>query len=206
MPLVFIYIGLFIITFSLFFFKKEWCIRCKKWLKLGHFLSLIILLVDIYLIINFDTSFRTVWVDRFIALIFFITGALTFALYRKTLKTLPKIYFGLLFFYPIIASLTFLIDRIFFVLVASPLIISLITPSIYYSDKNYDIRGMQGLMAPSRFVLIKNGILTETEIGKSDEELIEGNYKNFKLLIGNKDSTVILVDIEGKQTSLTFRK
>jgi hypothetical protein len=96
-------------------------------------------------------------------------------------------------------------DRIFFALGISPFIASLVTPSVYYTDSNYDIRGMQGLMAPSRLLLIKKNLLTETEIGKSDEQM-EGIYTDFKLIINNKDSTVVSVEIGGKQSNLTFRK
>lgn len=206
MTIAIIYIGLFILTISFYFVKKEWDLKYKKWLTVGHFVALTILLLDLYLIINFDSSLRTVWLDRIFALIFFVSGALNFVLYRKTFNRLTKIYFGLYFFYPLILPLTFLIDRIFFVLVASPLIASLMTPNIYYTGNNYDIRGMQGLIAPNRLLLIKKSLLTETEVGKSEEETINGNYTDLKVLINNTDSIVVSVDIEGKQTKLTFRK
>jgi len=206
MTIAIIYIGLFILTVSLYFVKKEWNLRYKKWLLFGHFVALTILLADIYSMIYFSSSLRTVWLDRIIALLFFSSGALTFVLYRKTIKPLTKIYFGLFFFYPLFAPLTFLIDRIFFALVASPLIVSLVTPTIFYTDSNYDIRGMHGLIAPNRLLLINKSIVTETEVGKSDQETIDGNYTDLKVIISNRDSTVISVDIEGKQTNLTFRK
>jgi hypothetical protein len=207
MTLPIIYISFFILTIGLFFVQIEWTIKYKKWLTIGHLVSLLFLSVDFYLITKYNSSFKTIWVDRLFAISFLLSGAMTFALYRKTLKWWTKIYFGVFFIYPAFAALTFLIDRTFFVIAASPLIVTLLSTEIYYTDKNYDIRTMQGLMAPSRLVLIEKGVLTEEEIGKSDEELIgNGNYKNFKLLISSKDSTIVSVDIDGQQTNLTFRR
>ena len=207
MTLPIIYIGLFILTIVLFFVKKDWTIKYKKWLTYGHITSLLILSVDIFLITKFNSSFKTIWVDRLIAISFLISGAMTFALYRKTFKWWTKIYFGVFFFYPAIAAFTFLIDRIFFVIVASPLIVTLLSPDIYYSDKDYDIRTVQGIMAPKQLTLIKKDLLTEAEIGKCGEEYIgNGNYKNFKIIIQNNDSTTVSVDFDGQQTNLTFRK
>jgi len=206
MALPIIYIGLFILTIALFFVKKDWTIKQKKWLSYIHVISLVFLSIDIFLVINYESSYRTIWVDRVFSISFFISGALTFALFRKTLSLLAKVYFGFMFFYPILASLTFLIDRIFFILVASPLLATVICPTTYYSDNAYEIRTTQGMMAPNRLVLIKKSVLTEIEIGKSDEEAIEGNYKMFNILTTNKDSTKITVDIDGRVSNLTFRK
>ena len=207
MTLPIIYISLFILAIGLFFVKKDWTIKYKKWLTIGHLVTFLFLSFDFYLITKHNSSFKTICADRFFVIVFLLSGAMTFALYRKTLKWWTKIYFGIFFFYPAFAAFTFLIDRILFVIAASPLIVTLLSPEIYYSDQNYDIRTMQGLMAPSRLVLIEKGVLTEKEIGRSDEELIgNGDYKNFKLLINSKDSTIVSVDIDGQQTKLTFRR
>jgi len=207
MTLPIIYIGFYILTIGLFFVQIEWIIKYKKWLTIGHVLSLLFLSVDFCLIAKYNSSYKTIWADRLFAISFLLSGALTFALYRRTQTWWTKIYFGVFFFYPAFAALTFLIDRIFFVIAASPLIVTLLSPEIYYTDKNYDIRSMHRLMAPSQLVLIDKGVLTEEEIGKSDEELIgNGNYKNFKLLINSKDSIIVSVDIDGQQTNLTFRR
>ncbi len=181
MTLPIIYIGLFISTIVLFFVKMDWTIKYKRWLTYAHIILILILSVDIFLITKFNSSFRTIWVDRLFAIGFLISGAMIFAVYFKTLKWWSKVYFGIFFFYPVIAALTFLIDRIFFVIVASPLIVTLLSPDIYYSDKDYDIRSVQGIMAPKQLTLIKKAPLIETEIGKCGEEFIgNGNYKNFK--------------------------
>lgn len=185
----------------------DWAIKYKRWLNYAHIILFLILSVDIFLITKFNTSFRTIWVDRLFAIGFLISGAMTFAVYFKTLKWWSKVYFGIFFFYPVIAALTFLIDRIFFVIVASPLIVTLLSPDIYYSNKDYDIRTVQGIMAPKQLTLIKKALLTETEIGNCGEEFIgNGNYKNFKILVQNSDSTTISVDFDGHQENLTFRK
>ena len=205
MTIPIIYISLFILTIVLFFVKKDWTIKYKKTLTYAHLTSLLILSVDILLITKFKSSFRTIWADRVFAIGLLISGAMIFAFYRKTFKWWTKIYFGVFFFYPVIAALTFLGDRIFFILVASPLLATLISPSTYYSDYDYEIRTPIGMMAPNRLVLIKKNVLTETEIGMSDEETIEGNYKMFNIIITNKDSTKIMVYIDGQATNLTFR-
>lgn len=207
MILPIIYIGLFMLTVVLFFIKKEWAIPYKKGLAYIHIISLLLLLVDVILITKFNTSFKTIWADRLVAICFLISGAITFALYGKSMKGFGKIYFGVFFFYPAIAALAFLIDRILFVLVASPLIVALLSPDSYYSDKDYDIRTVQGIMAPKQLVLIKKDFFTETEIGKSgDEYLGNGDYKNFKIISQNNRSTIISVEFDGQETNLTFSK
>jgi hypothetical protein len=207
MTLPIIFIGLFVLTIALFLIKKDWAIKYKKWLIFGHIFFLVILTLDIFLLIKFNTSYRTIWIDRLFAVSFFISGALMFALYYKSLRTISKIYFGFFFFYPIIAASTFLMDRILFAIVASPLILALISPNIYYSDKYYDIRSMQGIMAPNRLVLVKKDLITETELGKSDIDFFEnGNYKILKIVSQNNDSTIILIDFNGQQKNMTFIK
>ncbi|HEY0670425.1 MAG TPA: hypothetical protein VGD22_19740 [Sphingobacteriaceae bacterium] len=207
MTLAIIFVGLFLMTIGLYFFRRDWPTRTKRNLIYIHVASLFILLADIALIINLLTSFRTVWSDRVVAIIFFISGALIFALYKKKLKSWAKLYFGIFFFYPLVVPFAFLIDRIFFVIVASPLIGILMSPEVYYSDKNYDIRTMQGLIAPNRLVLVEKSVFSEREIGKSDEETVgDGNYKMLKVIAKNQDSTKVEIDYQGQKIFYTFRR
>ena len=207
MTIAIIFVGLFLMTVGIYFFKKDWSTQTKRNLAYIHFACLFILLADIVLIINLSTSFKTLWSDRIVAIAFFISGALIFALYKNKLKLWAKFYFGFFFFYPLVVPFAFLIDRIFFVIVASPLIGILMSPDVYYSDKDYDIRTMQGLIAPNRLVLVEKLVFTEREIGKSDEEPVgDGNYKMFKVIAKNQDSTKVEVDYQGQRIFYTFRK
>jgi len=141
-----------------------------------------------------------------VAIIFFISGALVFALNKKKLNLWAKVYFGTFFFYPLVVPFTFLIDRLFFFIVASPLIGILSIPEVYYSDSKYDIRSMNGFMAPSRVVLIKKSLFTEKEIGKSDEGSVgSGNYKMLRVIAQNHDSTKVEVCYNGQIINYTFR-
>lgn len=63
------------------FVKKDLVIKHKKWLIYGNIISLIILAVDIFLITKFNTSYKTIWVDRLFVVGFLIIGAMTFSLY-----------------------------------------------------------------------------------------------------------------------------
>jgi hypothetical protein len=159
------------------------------------------------MITEFKTSFRTVWVDRIIALCFFSSGAMTFALFSNTYRlNVKKLYFGFLFFYPLVASFVFLLDRLLFVLIASPLIFSLYCPTVYYSDYNYEIRRKEQIMAPIELTLIKKEFLLEKEIGTCTEIGIgAGSYRDLKILFQNDDSTNVSTVLDGKLTNLTFR-
>ncbi len=206
MILVVVYAGLFVLTMALFFFRKQVAVNYQKRLLFLHIVLLLILGVDSFLITTFNISFRTFWVDRLIAIGFLISGAALFALSSKTTQWWAKMYFGVFFFYPILTAFALLIDRIFFMIFASPLLVILASPDIYYSDKNYDIRTMSGMLAPKRVVLIEKSLLTERALGECNEESIgNGSYKNVELLQTNADSATISVDIKGKKTILTFR-
>ena len=207
MTLTIIFIGLFIFASTFLFVKIISNNKLKKWLTISHLILLIILLFDLFLLIKYNTSFKTIWVDRLIIIAFIISGALIFTLFRKSLNWMSKIYFGAFFIYPIFAALTFLIDRLLFILFAFPIVMTLICPDNYYSSSKYDIRTVEGIMGPKQVKLIKKDLITETEIGKSTELFVgNGNYKNFKILVQNNDSTTVSVDIDDKQTNLTFKK
>jgi len=201
-----IYIILFIATLASYF-KKDWQIKYKKWLLYGHIISFILLMVDVVIITKFNSSFRTFWADRFIVLAFLVTGSLIFAMYARKMNMLANIYFGSYFFYPIIAALTFLIDRMFFALVAGPIIISLVSPKIYYCDSEYDIRTAVGLIAPKEIILVKKSWMVESEIGRCENDLKENaRLENLKIEVNNNGTTNVLVDIDGQKSLLIFEK
>lgn len=188
-------------------FKKEWQIKYRKWLLYSHVISLLLLILDLVLITKLNSSFRTFWVDRFIALVFLVTGSLIFAMYARKMNMLANIYFGIYFFYPIIAAVTFLIDRIFFILVAGPIIISLVSPKIYYCDSEYDIRSAVGLIAPNEIILVKKSWIVESEIGRCENDLRENErLENLTIENSNSNTINVSVDIDGQERLLTFDK
>lgn len=149
-----IYIILYFSTVALFFVKGDRITKFKKGLITAHVSFLILLLLDILLI----NSFKGVWFDRLIVISFLLTASAIFPLYRKTLPLWQKIYFGIFLLYPATAALTFFIDKIMFVIVASPLIATLTVPTVRFSNKKYEVRENIGVIAPMRLELIKKAL------------------------------------------------
>ena len=157
---------IYVTTLVLNFVKKDWSPTFRKVLIRGHIVFALLTVVQIILLTTSGLTFRGIYSDRIIFWGLFISGGLFFALFKgKTLLT--KIYFGTYLFYPLIAMATFLIDRIIFVLFASPFLVSFILPETYYKDDKLEIRNSSGLMAPRQIVLIEKNWLTEKEIGKT---------------------------------------
>jgi hypothetical protein len=107
-------------TVVLIFIKKEMLDKYKKGIITAHVILFFLLLIDIFII-----NLKGVWLDRLLVVAFLLTASVTFALYRRALRTWQKFYFGFFLYYPIAAAATFLIDRIMFVVVASPLLVTL---------------------------------------------------------------------------------
>ena len=131
----------------------------------------------------------------------------TFALYRQTLKLWQKLYFGFFLFYPIIAAATFLIDRIMFVIVASPLLVTLTVPETKFSSKKYDLREIVGAMAPVQLGLVKKGLITEKHLGVSNDERI--TYKDITgltIIRVTGDTTIALVKAADKSYEIAFQR
>ena len=174
----------------------------KKTLIWVHLSLLILLLIDIFVI-----NFKGVWVDRVIVIAFLLTASATFALYRKTLRPWQKIYFGFFIFYPAIAASTFLMDRLMFAILASPLIATLTIPETRFSDNNYDIREQFGIIAPMRLQLIKKGLITETVLGNtSDEDVVYLDISSIKIIDQTNDTTKAIITSKGKTVQATFTK
>jgi hypothetical protein len=163
---------------------------------------LLLLLGDIFII-----NLKGVWLDRLIVVAFLLSASATFALYRKTLRLWQKIYFGFFVFYPAIAATTFLMDRIMFVVVASPLLISLTIPETRYSDKDYEVREQVGLIAPMRLQLIKKGLITESVLGICrDEDIVFLDISSVHITRQTKDSTNAIITSNDKTYQATFAK
>jgi hypothetical protein len=177
-----------------------------KRLIYGHIVLLLLLLIDLFLIITFKSSFRSVWVDRLIVIGFLVTGVVIFVRYRKWLRWWGKVYFGFFLMYPLVAALSFLIDRIFFVLLTGPLVTTFLLPEIYFSDATYEIRKQGGMMASQKLILIKKDWFTETEVGRAEEELDRINCQNFKIVANSDTSIVTSVQQNGNSKVLNFWK
>ena len=202
MTLPVIYICLYLLTVVLFFVKQNWVDKYKKLLIKAHVILLLILLLDIFIV-----NIKGVWFDRLFVIAFLLTASMTFALYRRTLRTWQKIYFGFFLFYPIVAAATFLVDRIMFVLVASPLLVTLTVPQTKFSSKDYEVREIVGALAPVQLTLVKKGLVTEHYLGIINaEEVNYGDITGLNILSETKDTTFAIVTSADKNYKVAFHK
>lgn len=202
MTLPAIYICLYLLTVVLFFVKKNWANKYKKLLIKVHAILLLILLLDIFIV-----NIKGVWLDRLFVIAFLLTASMTFALYRRTLRTWQKIYFGFFLFYPIVAAATFLVDRIMFVVVASPLLVALTVPETKFSSKNYEVREIVGALAPIQLTLVKKGLVTERYLGIVNAgEVNYGDITGLNILRETKDTTFAIVTSDDKNYKVAFHK
>lgn len=202
MTLPAIYICLYLLTVGLFFVKQNWADKYKKLLIKAHVILLLILLLDIFVV-----NIKGVWFDRLFVIAFLLTASMTFALYRRTLRTWQKIYFGFFLFYPIVAAATFLVDRIMFVLVASPLLVTLTVPQTKFSSKHYEVREIVGALAPVQLTLVRKGLVTERYLGIINaEEVNYGNITGLNILSETKDTTFAILTSDDKNYKVAFHK
>jgi hypothetical protein len=202
MTLPVIYICLYLLTVVLFLVKQNWVDKYKKLLIKAHVILLLILLLDIFVV-----NIKGVWLDRLFVIAFLLTASITFALYRRTLRTWQKIYFGFFLFYPIVAAATFLVDRIMFVLVASPLLVTLTVPQTKFSSKDYEVREILGALAPVQLTLVKKGLVTEHYLGIINaEEMNYGDITGLNILSETKDTTFAIVTSADKNYKVSFHK
>ena len=202
MTLPAIYISLHLLTVVLFFIKKDLLDKYKKGITTAHVILFFLLLIDIFII-----NLKGVWLDRLLVVAFLLTAAVTFALYRRTLSTWQKFYFGFFLFYPVAAATTFLIDRIIFVVVASPLLVALTVPETKLSTGKYELREIVGAMVPVQPALIEKGLITEKYLGASNDERI--TYKNItglNIIRKAGDTTFALVKSSEMNYEITFHK
>lgn len=197
-----IFISFYLLTVVLCFIKRDWRLRYKKILIGTHLFLFLLILVTIFLI-----NFRGAWFERLCGIAFLVTGSATFALYRTTLRFWQKIYFGCFAFYPFAAAVTFIIDRILFVIIASPLLITLVAPKTRFSNADYEVREQVGLMAPLRLQLIKKGLLTESVIGTcNDENIVRQNISSMTITSQIKDTTKAIITANDKKYETVFAK
>lgn len=202
MTLPAIYISLHLLTVVVLFIRKDWADKFKKPFITVHLILLLLLVVDIFII-----NLRGVWLDRIFVVAFLLTASLTFALYRRTLRTWQKVYFGFFLFYPIAAAATFLIDRIMFVVVASPLLLTLSVPETKLSTDKYELREIVGAMAPVQLALVEKGLITEKYLGVSnDEQITYKDITGLDIIRKAGDTTFALVKSGDKNYEIAFHK
>lgn len=124
MTLPAIYICLDVLAVVLIFFRLNWGEKFKHILIKTHLILWLILLLNLFV-----ADLKGVLLERILVIAFLLTASMTFSFYWRTLRTWQKVYFGVFLFYPIIAAATFLIDRIMFVVVASPLLVAFTLPT-----------------------------------------------------------------------------
>lgn len=202
MTLPAIYIILHLLTVILIFIKSNWSDKYKRTLVVTHLVFLLFLVLDIFVF-----NLRGVLLDRLIVVAFLLTASTIFALYRQTLKFWQKLYFGFFLFYPIVAATTFLIDRIVFVVIASPLLVTLTIPETKFSSKEYDLREMVGAMSPVQIDLVKKGLITERHLGISnDEQITSKDITGLTIIRITGDTTIASVKILDKTYEIAFHK
>ncbi len=202
MILIVTYTILQLLLTILLFIKKDISNLHKKKLIKTHFLLLMILIIDLSFIHS-----KGVWTDRILFLAFLLSASAIFALYYRKLKTWPKLYFGFFLIYPIFAATTFFMDRLMFVLFASPFLIPLSVPETKYSDSHFEIREIVGAIAPVQFELLEKGLLTEKYLGMTNgEEIASIPIRGLTIILKTKDSTNSLIESEKKSYEVTFKK
>jgi hypothetical protein len=196
------YISLHLLTVVVLFLRIDGAGKFKKSLITAHLILLLLLLVDIFII-----NFRGVWLDRILVVVFLLTASLTFALYRRTLLSWQKVYFGFFLFYPIAAAVIFIIDRIMFVIVAGPLLVTLTVPETKLSTGKYELREIVGAMVPVQIALVEKGLITEKYLGVSNNEKITyNNITGLEIVRKAGDATFVLVKSGGKYYEISFHK
>ena len=202
MTLPYIYICFHLLTVVLLFVNTTWADKYKKSLIKAHVILFLILLLDIFI-----ANLKGVWLDRLLVVAFLLTASMTFALYRRTLRSWQKIYFGFFLVYPIFAVSTFLMDRIFFVLVASPLLVTLTVPETKFSTNDYEVREIVGALAPVQFALMKKGLLTEQYVGiTNDGEVTNKDITGLDIISVTKDTTFANIISGNKTYKVAFHR
>jgi hypothetical protein len=197
-----IYITLHLLTVVLVFVRRNGMDELKRSLIKAHLILFLLILADIFII-----NVRGVWLDRLLVVAFLLIASVTFALHRRSLRRWQKLYFGFFFFYPIAAAATFLIDKIMFVVAASPLLVTLTVPDIKFSTKDYEVREIVGALAPVQLSLIEKRFATERCLGiTNDGEVTNKDITGLNIISETKDTTFAMVTSGDRNYKVAFRK
>jgi hypothetical protein len=133
-------------------------------------IAAILVVVELILILGFDLTFRGIWLDRIFPLVMLISGVALYACFRSNVLASTRWVTGLLFFYPMFAAASFLVDRLFSMLVSAPLLAIMFYPEVHYSDQRWEVRDAFGILAAKSLVFFEKSGLTERQIGSCYDE------------------------------------
>lgn len=177
----------------------------KRSMLVAHFVFWGLIAVEMLMISTDDFSFRGVYADRIIVLGLILSGGLSYSLFKHS-SIATRAYFGAFLYYPIVAAATFFVDRIFFVIISGPILMSLLIPEIFYSDWNFEIRQNTGLLVARRLTLVEKNWLVEKDIGHTEYlDGEEAGIKNIEVLNTTKDSVNVKIEYQEETKIVTFR-
>lgn len=94
-----------------------------------------------------------------------------------------------------------------FIVVASPLLVTLTVPETKLSTDKYELREIVGAMAPVKLALIEKGLITEMYLGScNDERIIYKDIKGLDIIRKAGDTTFALVRSGDTSYEITFHK
>lgn len=94
-----------------------------------------------------------------------------------------------------------------FVVVASPLLVTLTVPETKFSTKDYEVREIVGALAPVRLALMKKGLLTERYLGiTNDEQVTYKDITGLNILSVTKDTTFAILISGDKSYKVAFHR
>ena len=192
---------IYVLILVLNFFRRNWYAAIRTPLIIAHSFFAALVAIDIILMLSAGVTFRGIYSDRIVFWGLFLTGALFFSLFKGKLL-LSKIYFGIYLYYPFVAMVTFLIDRIMFVVVASPILVSLLVPRTYYSDDKFEIRDNTGVLGVPHLILIEKSLLIERQIGR--EEFVE-EIKSLEVIDTSRQSFNVRLNYKQSSELVTIR-
>ncbi|UOQ70723.1 hypothetical protein [Hymenobacter cellulosilyticus] len=146
-----------------------------KWIHLGGW-GLSLLLLAIF--VTWGVSLRGQWLDVLPFALSWIAAGSYFLLCRSQMGWISKLYFGGWFFYPAAIIVAFILDRIFFFLVALP-IMAFVPANELYSGPDCTLRDALSIMGPRRVALLTPvGMLLEKQRGliRAEEAPTEGTH------------------------------
>ena len=166
----------------------------KKQVYLLHLSSFGLLIINE--ILNSMTSYSlTITFKELIGLIFLITGALSYSLYFKSQKTYQNFYFGLYFFPPALVGLSYMTDKILYLILSGPLLLFFPNYESFPLQNSMEIRSYHSVTSIGHSILVNKQLLFEKEIGVYNDEIYSTVFSDMSLFEINSDSYVI----EGKE-------
>ncbi len=158
-----------------------------------------LVLLQLIVFFTLDVTFHGIWVDRIPLVLLLLSPVALFALYRDCLRPLAKWLTGIASIYPVLASLTFVINPFLFFIVGMPLL-PLEVPEVQFSDDRFDIRTVPGLIAPAWLELVEKNGLLESSWGTGEGYWAHGVYPQHGELLVDADTTKVFQFALGDST------